>query len=163
MWKALISIAFILTVSLGAPATSACADSAAGWTAATVAWQRAAPDGTRFALLEGRRDLPGVAFSYAFSIPAGVWDGPHRHSATARVFVAKGALKIGYGSRIDKRTSTTYPAGSYAIVPAGAVHFDGADKDTVIIGTAIGPWSTTYLDGSAPASAGTPLPRRGSR
>jgi len=42
------------------------------------------------------------------------------------------------------------------IVPAGTVHFDGSDVDTVIIGTAVGPWSTTYFDGSLPASAGTP-------
>ncbi len=33
-------------------------------------------------------------------------------------------------------------------VPAGAAHFDGADEDTVIIGTAIGPWTTEYLESS---------------
>ena len=73
--------------------------------------------------------------------------------------MARGTLKIGYGPIADKRRASAYPAGSYVIVPAGAVHFDGSDEDTVIIGTAIGPWSTTYLDGSAPASAGTPIKR----
>lgn len=53
----------------------------------------------------------------------------------------------------------TYPAGSYVVVRAGAVRFDGADEDTVIIGTSSGVWSTRYLDGSTPASAGTPIKR----
>jgi hypothetical protein len=128
-----------------------------GWTAAQIPWQTEGAHGTRFALLEGRREQPGTAFTYAFSIPAGVWDAPHSHSAAARVFVAKGTLRIGYGASNDKAAARSYPAGSYVLVPAGAVHYDGADVDTVIIGTAVGPWSTSYLDGSAPASAGTPI------
>lgn len=134
-------------------------DAAAGWTVAAIPWQTRAANGTRFALLEGRRDRPGVPFSYAFFIPAGTWDAPHAHSATARVFVARGALRIGFGEDPDHAAAITYPAGSYVVVPAGAVHFDGADEDTVIIGTARGVWSTRYRDGSAPASAGTPIGR----
>lgn len=131
----------------------------AAWTPETIHWEAAAPNGTKFALLEGVRDRAGVPFSYAFWIPAGVWDSPHSHSATVRVFVARGALRIGYGASADPARATTWPAGSYVIVPGGAVHFDGSDQDTLIIGTAVGPWSTTYVDGSKPASAGTPLPR----
>lgn len=130
-----------------------------GWSVSEIPWQTQGAQGTRFALLEGRRDQQGLAFTYAFSIPAGVWDAPHSHSATARVFVAKGTLRIGYGASNDKAAAQSYPAGSVIIVPAGAIHYDGADEDTVIIGTAVGPWSTSYLDGSAPASAGTPIRR----
>lgn len=129
-----------------------------GWSLETIPWATSAPNGTRFALLEGVRDTQRTPFSYAFSIPAEVWDSPHAHSAVARVFVAKGTLRIGYGPSPEQTKAMSYPAGSYVIVPAGVVHYDGADEDTVIIGTAVGPWSTTYLDGSAPASAGTPLP-----
>ena len=128
-----------------------------GWTPNGIAWQTQGADGTRFALLEGVRDKPGTAFSYAFFIPAGVWDAPHSHSVTARVFVARGTLRIGYGASADTSRAVSYPADSYVIVPANAVHYDGADEDTVIIGTATGPWSTTYLNGSKPASAGTPV------
>jgi len=127
-----------------------------------IVWQRTNPDGTKFALLEGVRDKAGVTFSYAFFIPAGVWDASHSHAATARVFVARGAMKLGYGDRIDKPTAKTFAAGSYLIVPAGARHFDGADVDTIIIGTATGPWSTDYVDARATPSAGTapkPQPR----
>lgn len=154
MWKALTCIALFSTASYAGTT-----DQEAGWTADKIPWQNAASNGTKFALLEGSRDKAGTAFSYAFFIPAGVWDSPHRHSATARVFVARGILKIGYGSIADKSKVKSYPTGSYVVVPAGAVHFDGSDEDTMIIGTAIGPWATTYVDGSSPASAGTPVRR----
>ncbi|WP_226015681.1 cupin domain-containing protein [Novosphingobium sp. FKTRR1] len=129
----------------------------AAWTLDAIAWQTKAANGTRYALLEGDRGTGNAPFSYAFSIPAGVFDAPHRHSATARVFVAKGVLEIGFGDRFDPAALHAYPAGSYVIVPANMVHFDGSHVDTVIIGTATGPWSTAYLDGSQPVSAGTPV------
>lgn len=128
----------------------------AGWSPEAIDWDEAAPDGTRYALLEGARDRVGVPFSYAFFIPAGSWDAPHFHSATARIFVARGELRIGYGASADRGAARAYPAGSYLLVPAGAVHYDGAAQDTTIIGTATGPWSTTYLDTTGQVSAGTP-------
>lgn len=121
-----------------------------------IAWQRTNPDGTRFALLEGVRDTAGVPFTYAFFIPAGVWDGAHSHAATARVFVARGTLHLGYGDTLDRNRAKAHPAGSYLIVPAGARHFDGSPVDTIIIGTATGPWSTDYVDKAATPSAGAP-------
>ena len=130
---------------------------AQSWTPDTIPWQTAAPNGTKYALLEGVRDQAGSVFTYAFFIPAGVWDTPHWHSTTARVFVLKGALSLGYGTEMDRTRAKTSPAGSLVVVPGGAAHFDGADVDTIIVGVATGPWSTTYVDGSKPASAGTPV------
>lgn len=147
-----VAITAALTLFQATPILAAPAD----WNPDHIAWQRTNPDGTRFALLEGTRDTPGTGFSYAFFIPAGVWDGPHSHAATARVFVARGTLRLGYGAVADKSAARAYPAGSYLLVPAGAVHFDGAAEDTIIIGTAVGPWSTDYLDKAATSSAGTP-------
>ena len=74
-----------------------------------------------------------------------------------RVFVAKGELRLGYGTAPDKARAGRYGEGSLVIVPGGADHFDGAEVDTIIIGVATGPWSTTYFDNSRPASAGTPI------
>ena len=130
---------------------------ARGWSVESIPWQTAAANGSKYALLEGSRDTPGGAFTYAFFIPAGVWDSPHWHSTTARVFVAKGRLQIGYGDTEDRSKAAAYEAGGYVVVPGGAHHFDGADTDTVIIGVASGPWSTVYLDASKPASAGTTI------
>ena len=130
-------------------------EKAGAWDPDHIAWQRIDPAGTKFALLEGVRDKADVSFSYAFFIPAGVWDAPHSHSATARVFVARGVLRMGYGDVLDKAAATAYPAGSYVLVPAGVRHFDGSDQDTLILGVAVGPWSTTYADPKAAGSAGT--------
>ncbi len=129
----------ILTAEQSPPAA------AAAWDPGAIQWQEVNSDGTKYALLEGRRDVPGQAFTYAFFIPAGVWDGPHAHTADARVVVVKGAMKLGYGSTLDKPHARDFRTGSYLLVPAGAVHFDGADEDTIIIGTAVGPWSTQYV------------------
>lgn len=121
----------------------------------TIPWGPAAPDGSRFALLDGTREVAGQAFSYAFALPPGLWDKPHQHSTTARVFVLKGTLKLGWCAKMDKAKAKAYPAGSFVVVPAGAVHFDGADEETIILGVASGVWATRYVDGSA-GSAGTP-------
>lgn len=153
----------VATQAVAAPAAPNVAASAApnvaasaAWTPETIPWQRTNPDGTRFALLEGVRDKPGVPFTYAFFIPAGVWDAPHHHAATARVVVAKGKLRLGYGTAMDKAHAGVFPIGSVVMVPAAAAHFDGSDEDTIIIGTAVGPWSTDYVDRGATPSAGAP-------
>lgn len=122
----------------------------------TIAWQEIAPDGTRYALLEGSREGPGQPFSYAFFIPGGFWDPPHWHTGDARVFVARGTLWLGYGEVMDRARAKAYPAGSYVLVPAGMRHFDGSDEDTLILGVGLGPWRTHYVYPAHQASAGTP-------
>jgi len=123
------------------------------WFTDSIDWQDVGEDGTKYALLEGKRDA-GL-FSYAFFIPAGFWDPPHWHSSDARVFVAKGCLKLAYSEDIKDGALTSYPTGSFVLVPKKAVHFDGADEDTLIFGVAEGPWSTSYLDETIQGSAGT--------
>ena len=108
-------------------------------------WQDVNPDGTKSATIVGTREA-GVAFSYAFFIPAGVWDAPHSHLAASHLVVARGELLLGYGRGLDREAAEVFPAGSFLYVPAGAVHFDGAERDTVLLGTAVGPWSTDYVD-----------------
>ncbi|RXR06460.1 cupin domain-containing protein [Pseudoxanthomonas composti] len=147
------SLMLLLLSSL--PVVSAAQDTPGDWSPDSVDWQDISADGTRYRLLEGERERPGAAFSYAFFVPAGAWDAPHSHSTTARIFVARGELRLGYGERMDKVAVKAYPAGSYLVVPAGMVHFDGAESDTLIFGTASGPWKTTYTD-RGHATAGTP-------
>ncbi|ACV05601.1 hypothetical protein Ksed_05330 [Kytococcus sedentarius DSM 20547] len=110
-----------------------------------IAWEQTNPDGTRSATLVGTRQ-PGVTFTYAFFIPAGVWDQPHSHLSDARLVVARGELRLGYGHRLDRDAATQHPVGSFLHVPGGATHFDGAEVDTILIGTAVGPWSTDYAN-----------------
>ncbi|MDX2233830.1 MAG: cupin domain-containing protein [Hyphomonadaceae bacterium] len=151
-WRGAVAAGLVALAAMGA----ARAQPAKAWTPETIPWAEVNADGTRFALLEGVRDVAGAPFSYAFFIPAGVWDGPHAHTADARVFVARGTLHLGYGDRPDRSMAKAYPAGSFLIVPAGATHFDGADEDTLILGVAVGPWGTRYVDERATPSAGAP-------
>ena len=98
-------------------------------------------DGTKDALLEARRDVPGEAFTYAFFLPAGYHEH-HWHSSDARVVVVQGALKVSFGETLDLEHLKTYPTGTYLLVPANVKNTMAADVDTVIIGTAVGPWAT---------------------
>ena len=110
----------------------------------SIPWEPAGEDGTRSATLVGTRDA-GSQFTYAFLIPAQVFDAPHSHSADAHVFVASGELLLGYGDTFVRSQLRRYPAGSFLWVPAGENHFDGAETETVLIGTATGQWSTDYV------------------
>lgn len=114
-------------------------------TADAIEWEQVNADGTKSATLVGKRE-PGVAFTYAFWIPAGVWDAAHSHIAAAHLVVARGELRLGYGSEMRTAEAERFPAGSFLYVPAGAVHVDGAEEDTLLIGTAVGPWSIDYTD-----------------
>jgi quercetin dioxygenase-like cupin family protein len=109
-----------------------------------IQWEEVFPDGTKSATLVGSREA-GVQFTYAFFIPAGVWDAPHSHCADAHVYVMSGELRLGYGTRLDRPAARVFGVGSYVFVPAGDVHFDGAETDTIILGNAVGPWSTDYV------------------
>lgn len=113
------------------------------WDENNVKWQEVYPDGTKYSLLEGRRDVPGQSFTYAFFIPAGYWEH-HWHTQDARVAVIKGALRVSFGETLDKTNAQAYPVGSFILVPANVKHTMGADVDTIIIGTAVGPWSTQH-------------------
>ncbi|MEP7134713.1 MAG: cupin domain-containing protein [Chloroflexota bacterium] len=128
---------------------------ALAWNLNNIIWQEISPDGTKYSLLEGRRDSAGEAFTYAFFIPAGFWDPAHWHTADARITVLQGKLYLGYGDKHEEEKLQAYEAGSYILVPADAKHFDGSYEDTVIIGTAVGPWATHYVDSSVIPSAGT--------
>jgi quercetin dioxygenase-like cupin family protein len=111
------------------------------WDAKSIEWQEVDADGTKSALLEGRRDVPGEAFTYAFFIPAGYHEH-HWHSSDARVAVIQGALKVSFGETLDLEHARAYPAGCFLLVPANVKHTMAADQDTIIIGTATGPWAT---------------------
>ena len=95
----------------------------------------------------------GEAFTCAFFIPAGLRDAPHWHGADSRICVVRGELKLAYGTRFDRAKAEVFGAGLYLFVPANAIHYDGADVDTLIVGTAIGPWATAYVTPDAPAES----------
>ena len=122
-----------------------------------IEWQSISDDGTKYALLRGRRDRPGEAFTYAFEMPAGFWDPPHWHTSDALVTVVEGTLFLGYGERLNAADASVFPAGSKVLVPAAARHFDGTEDGALIVGEATGVWTTYYVDARSRGSAGTTL------
>lgn len=92
------------------------------WNPDSIDWQEVAGDGTKYALLSGRRDLVGEDFSYAFFIPAGFLDPAHWHTQTAHVFVARGSLYLGYGEAQENWTMSIFPqAATFWFPPMHAI------------------------------------------
>jgi quercetin dioxygenase-like cupin family protein len=56
----------------------------------------------------------------------------------------QGVLKVSFGESQDLEHLKSYPVGSFLYVPANAKHTMAADEDTIIIGTAAGPWHTDH-------------------
>ena len=135
----------LLAISLITLAPAVQAQQPQAWTPATIHWQEVNADGTKYAVLQGRRDVAGEAFTYAFFIPANYWEH-HWHSADARVAVVQGELKVAYGPAIDKAHAKGFGVGSFILVPKNVQHTMGATVDTIIIGTASGPWATHRHD-----------------
>lgn len=136
-------IALALTTFIGSLALAQAAPTVKSWNASNITWQNVDPDGTKHAILEGNKDTPGSLFTYALFAPAGSWDDhTHSHNQDARLAVISGALLLAVGPDPDKRGAKSYPAGSFVFVPANVEHTMGADVDTIIIGTAEGPWKT---------------------
>src|SRR6266567_8944840 len=96
----ILSLAFAAGSSSQTANTSTSAKGPQAWDAKSIQWQDIDTDGTKYALLEGRRDVPGEAFTYAFFIPAGYHEH-HWHSSDARVAVLQGALKVSFGETLD--------------------------------------------------------------
>jgi quercetin dioxygenase-like cupin family protein len=113
------------------------------WDPQNIVWQNSYPDGTKWSVLQGNKDELGKAFTYAFFIPAGYWEH-HSHNQDARVAVISGALRVAIGPTLDKAGAKAYPVGTFMLVPANVEHTMGADVDTIIVGTAIGPWKTHH-------------------
>ncbi|MCX6608312.1 MAG: cupin domain-containing protein [Acidobacteria bacterium] len=116
------------------------------WRPDAIAWQRADPDGTKYAVLDGDRDKPGEPFTYAFWMPDGAWVGAHLHSQQAHVAVVKGTLLLGFGRKLDREKTKPVRAGEFFIVRGGVPHYEGARGETLIIGSALGGWKTTVLE-----------------
>jgi quercetin dioxygenase-like cupin family protein len=140
----LFVLLFANMILLAAPAAEK-AKTPQAWNAKNIEWQQVDPDGSKWAVIEGRSDVPGEAFTYAAFVPAGFHDF-HSHASDARVAVVQGVLKVSFGETLDLDHLQSYPVGSFLFVPANVKHTMAADEDTIIIGTAVGPWHTHHYD-----------------
>lgn len=144
--KCLVRSGLAATFAAVLAAAPAQAGELAVWRADSIVWQIDRPNGTKLALLEGDWNKPGMPFTYAFYMPADVWFQPHTHPADARIVVLRGTLLLGTGDKLDKDKTTALSVGDAGFVPAGLPHYEGSKGVTILLGTAIAPWGTTFVE-----------------
>ncbi|HEY4130797.1 MAG TPA: cupin domain-containing protein [Gemmatimonadaceae bacterium] len=84
-------------------------------------------------------------FAIAIRFKPGGLIQPHWHPKETRVTVIRGDVWVGFGDEADTTHTKTIGAGSYAIVPAEAHHYEGARTDALIIISGPGPLKTTMV------------------
>ena len=93
--KILIKLIFVLanTLAFGQSPT------VQTWNPANIVWQRTDADGTKWAVLEGDKDAPGKAFTYAFFLPAGHWE--HHSGSLENSLRARNASSLTGDARLS--------------------------------------------------------------
>lgn len=102
------------------------------------------PPGSRVMVIEGNPAEAGP-FTLRLWFPADYMIAPHTHPADEHVTVISGALYMGLGATVDQEAARVLPAGSFAMMQAGTVHYAFTEHETIIQLHGIGPWGLSYL------------------
>jgi len=98
--------------------------------------------GPEQAVLFGDPSKPGV-YVIRVKFPPGAHSNPHFHSKDRHATVIKGVWWNGVGEALDFNQAVPMKTGSYVLHPAGAVHWDGAaDEEVIVQIVGIGPVET---------------------
>jgi hypothetical protein len=112
---------------------------------AEIKWASSA-SGLQTALLAGDPSKPGP-YVLRVKFPPGVMTRPHRHSQDRFVTVISGTWYTGTSDKFEPDKTDGLPAGSFMKHPAGAVHYDGAKTEEVIVQIiGMGPVTTEYIN-----------------
>jgi quercetin dioxygenase-like cupin family protein len=104
----------------------------------------ALPPGAQIAVLHGNPGAEGL-FVMRLKMPAGYRIAPHTHPGAELVTVISGTLRLGMGADANAGVDRL-PRGAFADLPAGMVHFAGADEETVVQINGMGPFAITYVN-----------------
>ena len=103
-------------------------------------------------VLHGDPDKPGL-YIIRIRFPAGAASRPHHHSQDRFITVIQGTWYAGRGATFDMNDTVPIKAGGFMKHPAGAVHFDGAKDEPVIVEIrGMGPVTTTSVGRSSSAN-----------
>lgn len=103
------------------------------------------PDQVQITLVAGDPAEEGFYLLRARFNP-GVFSSPHYHSTDRHVTVIKGTWYTGADASFDRDKTVALGPGSYMMHPAGAVHYDGAKDEEVIVEIkGIGPVTTVRM------------------
>ncbi len=99
----------------------------------TVEW-RDSPlgGGARTSVQDGDPSKPGV-YVQRLRYPPGQFSPPHYHPDDRHCLVLQGTWYVGTGEAVDIESAVPLEPGSYMKHPAGAVHWDGAKDEEVIV------------------------------
>jgi len=96
--------------------------------------------GVMFAALDGDMTKSGP-FTFRLKLPDGAKFPVHYHPDTERATVISGILMVGIGPTFDESKMAAFPAGSFAVIPAGVRHYVEAKGETVIQISGTGPFA----------------------
>ncbi len=109
-------------------------------------WPESDGNSISFVVLAGDPQQEGFYMLRA-RFPAGVMSPPHYHPSDRHVTVISGTWHTGTGPDFDTDAMVPLSPGSYMMHPAGAVHYDGAKDEEVIVEIkGIGPAPTIRVE-----------------
>lgn len=101
--------------------------------------------GLSAALIKGNPETQGL-YIMRVKFGPGVKSPPHHHDQDRFVTVISGTWSFGVGEDFTCDNTVPLEAGSYAVHPRGAVHFDGSCGEEVIVEiTGMGPVKTEFV------------------
>jgi hypothetical protein len=115
------------------------------------------PPGTQFAIVLGDPSKPGVPYVFRAKSPDGYSVPPHWHPMDENVTVISGTLMLGFGERFDKGATRALPAGSYAMLPKDAPHYNVMKGETILQFHGIGPYDIQYVNPADDPSRKSPF------
>ena len=102
-------------------------------------------EGVQFANISGDPSKPGI-YVIRVKFSPGHMTRPHWHPEDRHVIVISGTWWMGEGDTFDPSKTVPLKAGSYAMHPAKAHHYDGAKDEQVILQiVGYGPSGTTEV------------------
>ena len=140
-----LGILFFVAVAAGAYAQT----SPTIVTPSQLKWSSAGPSGISMAVVTGNPNAAGT-YVVRLKMNPGAKFPVHTHGMDERVTILQGNLLVGIGPKWNNASMKAYPAGTYAIIPAGVPHYVMA-KDAVIVEvTGQGPFTTKMMGGGKP-------------
>lgn len=103
-------------------------------------------EGVQFASIAGDPSQPGI-YVIRVKFSPGRMTRPHWHPEDRHVIVISGTWYMGEGDTFDPAKTVPLKAGSYAMHPAKAHHYDGAKDEQVVLQiVGYGPSGTTLVN-----------------
>ena len=109
-------------------------------------WTVRSGGGSEFVYLHGDSQSEGLYIMRNKFLP-GAFSAPHFHDQDRFITVISGVWHTGTDASGDRDNTVPLGPGSYMMHPAGAVHYDGAiDEEVIVEIRGMGPVQTIFLE-----------------